>query len=305
MNPTEPPDSPLAEAILRTLIYADVFSFPMTDHEIQHFLIGVTATVSEVRGMLLESRWLNDHVECTNGYFALRGRAAITLERQTRAAASEALWPQACRYGALLAHLPFVRMVALTGALAMRNAHHGDDDIDYLLVTVPGRVWLTRALIVIIVRLVRLRGVKLCPNYVLAETALAQDKNDLYMAHEIAQMVPLAGLDVYRALRAANVWADELLPNAQDVFYGEPDTTPDGVWRGMQQIGEWLLGGWIGTSLENWEQRRKLRKFAREAQKPHSSAQLDAEHVKGHFNDYGYPTLHQYEHRLVEYGLKG
>ncbi len=297
------PDSLLAEAILRTLIYADVFNFPMTDQEIHHFLIGSHTALEEVRAGLVASRWLAERIECVNGYWVLHGRTAITLERHTRDAASQKLWPRARRYGVLLAHLPFVRMVALTGALAMRNAHDADDDIDYLLVTAPGRVWLTRALIVIIVRLVRLRGVNLCPNYVLAETALAQNNHDLYIAHEVTQMVPLSGLEVYNAIRAANGWTSDLLPNADGVFYAEADAQPKNAGRVAQRIGEWLLGGWIGTSLEGWEQRRKLRKFASEAQKPHSSAQLDAEHVKGHFNDYGYPTLHKYQDRLVEYGL--
>ncbi len=303
LNP-DPPDKLLAEAILRTLLYADVFNFPMTPAEIQHFLIGCTATLDEVNAMLNNSRWLKPRIEQGNGYYAVSGRGAIIAERLTRGVASRKLWPLAERYGKLLSYVPCVRMVALTGALAMQNAHHETDDIDYLIVTCTGRVWLTRAMIVVVVRLARLRGVEICPNYVLAESALAQTQHNLYIAHEITQMVALSGHTLYDALRATNTWTDELLPNTRHVPNPTARTGQQGgIGRASQRLGEWLLGGKLGDALESWEQRRKLRKFAPEYQKPHSSAQLDAEHVKGHFNDYGYPTLLKYHERLIQYAL--
>ncbi len=290
-------------AIVRTLLYADVFDFPMADSEIWHFLIGCPATYSEIRAALEQSPWLAERVERVNGYYAIRGRAAATEERHRRDAASRALWPVARRYGAILAHLPFVRMVALTGALAIRNAEDEHDDIDYLLVTVPGRVWLARAFAVLLVRLARLGGVSLCPNYVLSETALIQSRQDLFVAHELAQMVPLAGFDIYEVMRAANRWSTELLPNATEPFYVEPNAQPRGIGRLLQRIAESILGGSLGDRLEHWEQRRKLRKFKAQMAKPGSSAELDEQRIKGHFNDYGYPALQGYRDRLEQFDL--
>ncbi len=300
---TAPPDSRAAEAIFRTLLYGDIFSFPMTEAELHHFLIGLSASRRDIRRALDQSAWLAARVERVNGYCAIRERSQTAAERHRRDAASRRLWPLARRYGVILAHLPFVRMVALTGALAMRNADDEQDDIDYLLVTVPGRVWLARAMAVLMVRLARLWGVNLCPNYVLAETALVQSRQDLFIAHELAQMVPLAGLSIYQAMRAANGWSSKMLPNARQPFYQEPDRRPRGLGRAVQWIGELLLSGPFGDALERWEQRRKLRKFSAEASKPGSAAQIDAERVKGHFNDYGYPALEDYRKRLARYAL--
>jgi hypothetical protein len=64
-----------------------------------------------------------------------------------------------------------------------------------------------------------------------------------------------------------------------------------------------LLGGRLGDRLENWEYRRKLRRFQSELQTPYSSAKLDDRHVKGHFNDHGHPVLRKYQERLYQYGL--
>lgn len=276
----------------------------MTEAEIQHFLIALSSTPADVRAILNQSQWLGQHILCVDGYWMVRGGAASADLRQKRQSASEALWPVARRCGTILAHLPFVRMVALTGALAVRNASTSQDDIDYLLVTTPGRVWIARALAVLVVRIARLWHVGLCPNYVLSETALLQDRQDLFTAHELAQMVPLAGSSIYEAMRATNAWAGPLLPNAAGPFYAEPDCAPRGLGRLVQRLGENILGGALGNALERWEQSRKLRKFHAQSLQPNSSAQLDRDHIKGHFNDYGYPALDKYQQRLQRYHLE-
>jgi hypothetical protein len=298
-----PDDMLLAEAVLRTVLYADVFQFPLTDAEIHHFLIGQPAPFAAVAHCLSNSRWLAARIECGSGYWSLQGGVSIREQRLIREQSSVSLWPEAIRYGQRLAHVPYVRMVAITGALAVHNAHTSGDDIDYLLVTSPRRVWLARLMVIALVRIARQRGIKLCPNYVLSTAALAQDRRDLYIAHEMAQMIPLSGWTVYKALRSANAWTDSFLPNATSPFYSEPDRKPYGVGQVVQQFGEWLLNGEPGHRLEAWEQRRKQRKFATDAQLPHASAQLDADRVKGHFKDYGYLTLQRYHQRLQVYQL--
>ncbi len=297
------PEHPTAEAILRTLLYGDVFNFPMTEDEIHHFLIGLPASLNDVRAALDQSVWLAERITRISGYCALRDRVDTVNRRQQRETASRALWPLALRYGIILAHLPFVRMVALTGALSMRNANGERDDIDYMLVTVPRRVWTARAFAVLVVRLARLWGIGLCPNYVLAQTALVQDRQDLFTAHELAQMIPLAGFEVYELMREKNTWAFPMLPNASVPFYREQDARPRGLGRAIQRAVEWFFDGPLGDLFERWEQRRKLRKFEADSHKAGASAQLDDQHVKGHFNDYGYPTLESYHTRLARYHL--
>ncbi|HVU10239.1 MAG TPA: hypothetical protein VHD90_03135 [Phototrophicaceae bacterium] len=296
--------SPIEEAILRTVIYADIFNFPLTRPELQHYLISSQpVSLAQIEQTLDSSPLLQTELDIQPEYVAYaRGQGSIAVRGQ-RAAASLSLWPLALHYGQWLARLPFVRMVALTGALAVRNASDDDDDLDYVLVTAAGRVWLARAFAIVLVRLAELRGVVVCPNYVLAETALEQPKRDLFMAHEVAQMVPIYGLSLYRAMRACNPWVEDYLPNASDAFYVEQERLPGSGWDRLKRVIEWALGGRIGAALEGWEYRRKLRRFAGELRAPHSAALLDDQHVKGHFNDHGYPVLRQYEDRLRRYDL--
>lgn len=292
-------------AILRTVLYADVFNFPLTVEEIHHFLIHDESTsLEQIHDALANSSWLHRKLESNDLYFVYAGRRELFATREAHEQASKHLWPLARYYGAWLSRLPFVRMVAITGALAMRNASDDDDDLDYLLVTASGRVWLGRAFAILLVRLGRLRGVEICPNFVLAETALEQNKRDLFMAHEIAQMVPLYGHELYWQMRAANKWVSGQLPNAHGPYHNEPEQPVGRGWRVLKHALERLLGGRLGDALERWEYRRKLRRFSQEIRAPHSSAQLDERQVKGHFNDHGHPVLHKYYAMLSRYGLE-
>jgi hypothetical protein len=293
--PTLQPD----EAILHTLLYADIFDYPLTPAEIHHFLIDVPASREAVHQALESSPRLRARVAMQGSYVTLKGRQALAGLRETRRQSSERLWAVARLWSAVLGCLPFVRMVAVTGALAVDNAPPGDD-IDFLIVTSPGRVWLARALAVVMVRAARLFGAGLCPNYVLAESALEQQRRDLFIAHDLAQMVPLVGLPVYRQMRAANAWASRYLPQASAPLRSEPERALPAWAVRLQRWGEALLGGGLGDNLERWEQSRKLRKFAPAAGQAGSAAELDADRVKGHFEDHGHPILRKFEERVAQ-----
>lgn len=297
--------TPLEAAILRTVLYADVFNFPLTLPEIHHFLIADQPfTLEVIRACLTESAFLRQRIESDQTYYACAGRSEIIALRHTREAISSTLWPVAVGYGRWLARLPFVRMVALTGALAMQNAAHPGDDIDYLLVTAAGRVWLARGLAVILVRIARLGGTQLCPNFVLAETALAQGRRDVFIAHEVTQMVPLYGRELYEQFRDANVWVQTHLPNAEGYFRRETAYQMGWAGRLTKRLGEFILGGKLGDWLENWEHRRKLRRFAADLQTPRSAAKLDHTQVKGHFQDHGTHVLEAYAARLRQHQVE-
>ncbi len=293
------PDA-LARAILRTLLYSDLFDYPLTPAEAAHYLIGRPSTSDEVRACLARSCWLADRVIELNGYLALRGREALIARRLERAATSDRLWRRARRLVRVLRLFPFVRMIAITGSLAMQNSP-ADDDIDLLIVTAPDRVWLTRALSIALVYAGKLCGDTLCPNYVISERALALDRHTLFVAHEFAQMVPVYGLTVYDRMRTLNPWVQVILPNATQSPWLQPEEAVGSIGRGLKRALEKLLSGRLGTMLENWEMSRKICKFQQQLGQPNSDALLDRDHVKGHFEDHGGPVMRLYAERLGQF----
>jgi hypothetical protein len=273
---------------VETVAYADIFEYPLTADEIHRYLIGMRAGRGTVRGLL--SRGLPGGLVRSGRYFSLAGREHTVDTRKIRMADATSYWRKAVHYGRRMSHLPFVRMVAVTGALAMDN--NADGDIDYLVITEPGRLWLCRALIVGLVRVAARSGTELCPNYFLSERAMVLEERNLFTAHEVTQMVPLAGLATYQQLRDLNRWTERFLPNAG----GTPrrlstvEPTPHRLFEGA-------LRSRVCGPLERWEMNRKVRKLGGRGN-GHAEAAFGPDWCKGHFGDHGQATLARYAERL-------
>jgi len=291
-------------AILHTVAYADVFDYPLTAAEVHRYLAGVSATPTAVHSLLGNGRLVPHRLARCQGYFTLPGREAIVETRRRRAEVAARMWPRAVQYGRLIAALPFVRMVAVTGALAMDNVD-ADADIDYLIVTEPGRLWLCRALVIALVRLAARRGDVVCPNYFLSERALTLQERNPFTAHELAQMVPIAGMHIYYRMRRLNAWTAHFLPNAD----GPPrrreshSQEGNGFWRPLRTLAEAALRTPPGDRLERWEMTRKIHKFTRQhsAERPgngHPEATFCADWCKGHFDNHGQRILAAFADRL-------
>lgn len=310
---------PLVEtAILQAVAYSDIFDYPLTAREVHRYLVGVETSPSVVGTALGNGRLVGDHLDRHGEYFFLAGRKGIVETRLRRSAVAAGQWPRARGYGSLMARLPFVRLVAVTGALAMNNVEPATDT-DYLIVTAPGRLWVSRAMVVALVRWAARRGEVICPNYFLSERALVMEKRNLFTAHELAQMVPLSGLQTYYRLCRLNGWAVRFLPNAFPLRRGrdvlpclphpeEVDRLPLG-WRYSRLLAEAALLSPVGSGLERWEMRRKVRKLSRELESysgrlpapggdQESEVAFSPDRCKGHFDQHGQRTLEAFDGRL-------
>jgi hypothetical protein len=267
----------LANAILHTLAYADVFDYPLSAAEIHRYLAGVRCSPASVQQALGEAGTLS----ACGGFYSLPGRQELTATRRQREATATRLWAHASGYGRVIASLPFVRHVSVTGALALDNVEAGAD-IDYLIVTENGRLWLCRALVLLVGRLARLRhGVRLCPNYLVSLQSLAFPDRTLYAAHEIAQMVPLSGMEVYAEIRRQNAWVEGFLPNAGGAPGVPVRSTQPQPSGGSRPLIERLLRLPLFSRLEQWEMQRKIRRLSRE-QGGSPEAAFSADYCKGH-----------------------
>lgn len=299
----------LHNAILRTVAYVDIFDYPLAEAEIHRYLIGVAAPALAVTQALANGALVPARLAKRNGYFTLPGRQEIVETRRRREEAARLLWPAAIRYGLLIARLPFVRMVAVTGSLAVNNAEPGAD-IDYLIVTANDRLWISRAFTILVVRLAAREQLPLCPNYLLSERALVFSERNLYTAHELVQMVPLSGHGFYQRIRQLNRWTERWLPNADESPPAPVTPLPASTMFGSaRKLAERGLNTGLGQRLENWEMRRKVTKFSREAATRTASgeasleANFAADWCKGHFGGHAGRVLEAYTRRTNYLGV--
>jgi hypothetical protein len=291
-------DDPIATAILETLTYADLFDFAMTPEEVFRFLIQVRATRAEIETALNDHARLNSSVARVDGFVTLPNRQALVAARRHLHSAALREIPRARFYARVFAHLPFVRMVALTGGLAMENARDGD--IDYFIVTAPGRLWLVRGFAVALVRLARRFGDRLCPNFLLTQNALTLSDQNLYSAHEIVQMIPFYGFELYLKIRALNGWTERFLPNADGVDRVGRERPLNRVGGFFKRAAEWALGGTMGDWIERWEMRRKIAKLTAQIPATADAVTLSADACCGFFSGHGSRTLKEFQARVRE-----
>jgi len=210
----------LKKAVLSTLAYADIFDYPLKKEEIWRFLL------SDIRYQILDvSKGLKELPEVSqkNNFYFLKEREHLVLLRKKRERWSRKKLKIAKQVARCLKLIPTIKMVAVTGALAMENSNE-NDDIDLLIITSKSRLWLTRFLTVILLELVANRRHpadkevkdKICLNMFLDEGHLEVPKKeqDLFSSHEVCQLKVLWDKNgIYQKFLKANLWSKKYLAN--------------------------------------------------------------------------------------------
>src|SRR3989338_8051802 len=102
-------NSKIKEAILKTLCYADVFDYPLTYEEIGKWMIGV-----RIRNFELGIR-NNKIISEKKGLYFFRGREKIVQERIKRKKWSDYKLKIAEKTAKILAVIPSVKLIGVTG----------------------------------------------------------------------------------------------------------------------------------------------------------------------------------------------
>jgi hypothetical protein len=205
--------SPNELAIARSVIYASLFDYPLTLEQLHQTLLESDQTPQEILATYASSETLQTIVEYREGFLFPRGRRELLTERRLREARSCAFLGRHHRLLTLVCALPYVRMVALSGSIAHLNLE-GDGDLDLFIVTRGRRVWSVTVAVLILAKLMRQRRI-VCANFVVADSQLTLEQQDLFTANQVIHLKPLVGQDVFRELLAANPFVARFYPNFQ------------------------------------------------------------------------------------------
>ncbi len=212
----------MEKAILETLIYADIFDYPLKAWEIHKWLIKKKCDLPAVEKGLVRLLKKKKIIQ-RKGFYVLKGRGSLVDLRIGRKTPSD----EYLRSARLISHLfklvPWIRLVGISGDLSMENAS-ADSDIDLFIITQKNRLWLSRLSVLFILSLLEKRrrkgdskksaAGKFCLTLLIEEDQLEQKRKDLYTAHEVLQMRPIWDRNkMYTAFLQQNAWAFSYMPN--------------------------------------------------------------------------------------------
>jgi len=199
-----------------SILYHDIFDYPLKVKEIIRWRVGK-------KGLSLFKK--TKEVLNKDGLYCLKDKESFLYKRTLRERISNRKTEIAKKNASLLAKLPTVKGVFITGALAMNNAKE-ESDIDLMIITKRNRLWLTRLTSYLVLRMMNYavrkpndkdQKDKLCLNIWLDESALSWGKKDrnIYSAHEIAQVVPIVDKEnVHQRFLQKNRWILDYWPSA-------------------------------------------------------------------------------------------
>ncbi len=208
-------------SIFKTLCYADCFDYPLTKEELWQFLIS-TATIDRTMFGKVLTEFPPLGWEHENGFYFLCGRQGITKKRNERKLISRDKLRHVRKIIKLLSFVPTVLLIGISGGLALDNSRE-EDDIDLFVITSRGNIWLTRLILILLLKLMgqyrgqgKRQSQKFCLNMLLDEEALtlSKERQNLYSAHEVIQLLPMfERRNIYREFLNANLWITKFLPN--------------------------------------------------------------------------------------------
>jgi len=199
-------------AIARSVVYASLFDYPLTLEQLQRSLQECDLTAPQLLSACARSAALATIVEHRDGFFFPAGRADLVAERRRREARSRAFLERHRRLLQWICALPFTRLVALSGSLAHMNLEAGGD-LDLFIVTRGPHVWSVTLAVLLLTKALGRRRV-VCANFVLADSHLTLDQQDLFTANQVIHLKPLIGADALEEFVAANPFVARFYPNA-------------------------------------------------------------------------------------------
>jgi len=199
-------------AIARSVIYASLFDYPITLDQLHRTLLESDQSAAEILAVYDGSETLQHMIDFRDGFFFPAGRIDLIAERKSREARSHAFLQRHQRILRLLCTIPYTRLVALSGSIAHLNLEP-NGDLDLFVITRGQRVWTVTVAVLLLAKLLHRRRV-VCANFVVADSHLALEQQDLFTANQVIHLRPLIGAEMLEAFTAANPFVKRIYPNA-------------------------------------------------------------------------------------------
>jgi predicted nucleotidyltransferase len=313
----------LDKSILKTIIYWDIFDWPLSDFEIYRYLINpqridYTASPNVSMGEIrrcLQSEELSKYIVQTSGFWHLKQRDPnIVKERIRKELMADQIWKELMRKAKWFQVIPYIRLILVSGSMAIGNIS-SRSDWDLLIVTSRGRIWIARAFISIFTELLGWRRKdeintykKFCLNHFITESSLLINLPSIYNAQVYAHLVPIYGdLNLYKEFQRQNSsWIKSYLANYPIEYIPmKRYIRSHKAFEVLRKAIEGILNTRLGDLLEIWLGGMQAKKISSnpKTSAPGGRVRYSDMALEFHPESKERIIIQKLNQRLIEYGL--
>src|SRR3989344_2790906 len=270
----------LKDAILATVVYYDVFDFPLTSFEAHRYLINPKrlSHKTEAMGDISLTEILNELDKLVEsgklfgkfGFYFLPGRSELAELRIEREKIAAQKWRRLRRLAWWLQMSPWVRGIFVSGSMALGNTTI-ESDFDILVIVQAGRLYAGRLLLSALTSLMRSRRTryqqiapdKFCFNHFITTDHLTIDHPSLYNAQTYVHLVPLMiDRQLAASFFAANLWINKYVYNfAPRLETVHREIKISRILKFKARVIEWLFDHTLGNQFEKLARRYQQRRI--------------------------------------------
>src|SRR6266487_4300720 len=214
-------------AILKTLVYFDIFDYPLSQKDIKSFL---ECHLNDEVFAYAIGQLISDRIIFKTGeFYSLQNDLQKAEKRLQGNLRARRLLPKAAKIGAFLYKFPYVRAVAVSGSLS-KNYADEKADIDFFIITKENRLWIARTILHLFKKFTFLFGRQhfYCMNYFIDEKVLIIPEKNIYTAMEVVTLMSLAGNYTMNKFFEVNSWTEKWFPGYESV--GNLKISEKGSW---------------------------------------------------------------------------
>ncbi len=252
------------KAFLLALSYFDIFNYPLTLEEVVRFSpASINFEITSVIEKLVEQKMIFRFDQ----FYSQQNDPSLAQRRVSGNLLAKEKMTTAAKFTKIIAAFPFVRAVMLSGSIS-KGYMDEKSDIDYFIITTPGRLWIVRTMLALFRRLILFNSHKnLCTNYFIDSNHLEIQEKNIFSATELITLKKMHGKKWINEFCQANTWASSFFPNlVQEDFLGDdkefflkPLSEKILSLSIFDRLDKWLMGRsvnwWKKRYIHNMEQK--------------------------------------------------
>ncbi|MGC4022305.1 MAG: hypothetical protein QM734_10325 [Cyclobacteriaceae bacterium] len=199
--------------VIRSLLYFDIFNYPITTAEIIRFApVGISESIQGTIDNLVAQRKIFRLGE----FYSLQDNNFLAERRISGNKLAEEKMTVAKKYAKIISFFPFVRAVMLSGSIS-KGYMDDKSDIDYFIITEKNRLWISRTLLILFRRIFLFNSHKnFCTNYFVDKDNLEIIEKNIFTAIEFSTLVQMFDQQATEAFNHSNRWIKDFLPNEKE-----------------------------------------------------------------------------------------